>query len=160
MPDLPGSIKSRRTRSYWLSSIFRSPSSPVAAVSADMPSEERSSSILSLISSSSSIMRTEPLRLDIHGFPEGRQFQLERAPVSELALDRYIPPVLLHDAITHRESQTRSLTESFRCEERVINFVNVFAADTGSRVLNRYLDFRINSLGANAQLDRKSTRLN
>src|SRR5262245_10759621 len=92
--------------------------------------------MLSRISSSSSMMRTEPLRLDIYGFPNQRKFELERRDLSKLALNGNVPAVLLHDSVADRESQTRSFADGFRREERVIDFLDVLAADTRARILN------------------------
>src|SRR6266581_2575738 len=152
MPDLPGSIRSNRTASYKLSSIFLSPSSPVPALSDEMPSEVSSNSMLSRISSSSSIMRTTPFRLDIYRFPCQRQFQSESRSHAGLALHRDIPAVFLNNSVADGQAKSRSFTCRFRREERVVNLFYVFAADPGSGVLNQDFDFRIHGVGQYPQL--------
>src|SRR5262249_50517585 len=152
IPDFPGSIRSRSTTSNQFSSTFLRPSSPDPAVSVVKPSEFSSSSMLSRISSSSSMMRTTPFRLDIHWFPYHRKFQPEGCSNPGLTFDRNTAAMLLYDSITDRKPQTRSLAGGFGCEERVVNFLDVLAADSNASVLHQNLEFGVQGIRQNPQL--------
>ena len=54
------------------------------------------------------MMRTEPFRLDIYGFPNQRQFKLERRSEPEIAFDGNVAAVLLHDSVADRKAQACS----------------------------------------------------
>src|SRR5262245_17180733 len=152
MPDFPGNMRSSRTTSYQFSSIFLRPASPSTAVSAFNPSEVSSISMLSRISSSSSMMRTTPFRLDIHGFPNQWQFKSERRSEARLAVDRNRPAVFLDDPITDRQAQARAFSRRLCCKERVINLLDVFRTDAHSCVLDDDFNFRTHRFGHDPQL--------
>src|SRR5438105_2160705 len=96
------------------------------------PSEVSNISMLSLISSSSSMTRTTPLRLDIHWFPYQRQLQPEGRSDTGLALHRDVASMLLDNSITDGQSQPRALAGSLRRKEGIVDLLDVFAADTGA----------------------------
>src|SRR5262245_8995015 len=152
MPDLPGSMRSRRTASYKFSSIFLRPSSPVAAESVINPSKDSNSSMLSRISSSSSMIRTSPFRLDIHGFPNQRQFQPEGRSDALPAFHRNSPTVLLHDSITDRQAQPCTFTGSLCRKKWIIDLLYVFRADSCAGILHENFDLRIHRFRQNAKL--------
>src|SRR5215510_9680512 len=152
MPDLPGSMRSRRTASYRFSSIFLRPSSPVAAVSVVNPSDVSNISMLSQISSSSSMIKTIPFRLDIHGFPNQRQFQPEGRSDPLLAFHRNSPTVLLDDSVADRQAEPRSLPGSLRRKKWIIDLLDIFWADSCAGILHENFDLRIHGVRQDAQL--------
>src|SRR4030095_11537218 len=97
--------------------------------------------MLSRISSSSSMMRTTPFRLDIHWFPYHWKFQPEGCSNPRLTLDRNTAAMLLYDSVTDRKPQTRSLAGGLGCEERVVDSLDVLTADPSASVLHQNLDF-------------------
>src|SRR5258708_5950616 len=105
--------------------------------------------MLSLISSSSSMMRTDPLRLDIYSLPEQWQLKLESGPAAKPAIHRNVSTVLLHDSVADREAETCSLADGLGRKERIVDFFDVLAADTGAGVLNRHLNLGIRGFRTN-----------
>src|SRR5262249_40792087 len=108
--------------------------------------------MLSRISSSSSIISTEPFRLDMYSFPNHWQLELEGSSLSDFALYRNISSVLLHDAIADRQAKTCALADCFRGEERIIDLLNMFSTNADAGVSNADFDFRVGRLRQNLQL--------
>src|SRR5688572_28675404 len=109
-------------------------------MSTDRPSDNRSIWMLSRISASSSIMRTDPLPLDIHNLSRKRKVQAERRSPPDIAFNGNTPAMLLHDSVTYRKSETRPLPGSLCRKEGIVDLLNVFTADASTRIRNHDLN--------------------
>src|SRR5437899_8260558 len=98
------------------------------------------------------MMRTVPFRLDIHTFPYQRQFYFKRSSQTLATLYPNLAAVLLQDSVADGQTQSRTLAHSLGREERIVDFLDVFAGYSGAGVLDEDLDLRIDSLRSDPQL--------
>src|SRR6266508_4338769 len=125
---MPGSRRSEITISNGSFLIRSTPSRPVAATLTWHPSSFSASAIEIRMRGSSSMIKTfgcgmssGPLarhRPDI----QRRQFDNERGPLADLALDRNRAAMPFDDPKAHRQSQARALALPFGGEERIEDF--------------------------------------
>src|SRR5262245_32442851 len=108
--------------------------------------------MLSRISSSSSMMRTTPFRLDIHGLPNQRQFQSKGRAGARLALDGNSSAMLLHDSIADRQAKSCALPRRLRRKKWIVDFLDVFGIDSRARILHEDLNLGIHRVRHDAQL--------
>src|SRR6185436_332988 len=109
-----------------------------------MPSELSSISMLSRISSSSSMMRTVPLLLDIHrSLSHHRKLQFEGRSLAWFTLDRNIPTVFLHNPVADGQAEPGPFASGLCGEKRIVDLFDVFVADAASGVLQDNFDFGI-----------------
>src|SRR5579875_923429 len=151
IPLESGRLISSRTRSKGSLSNFLSPSAAVVAVTVSYRSVLRSASRLSRTSASSSMMRIEPVLGDIDRFPGGGEFQTERCSAADRTVDENLPGVFTNDAVTYRQTKSRTAVSRLCGEEGVKDLTEIFRGNAHAVVGEFNRDSGIDRTGCHNQ---------
>src|SRR5271155_1729361 len=137
MPLRSGRLTSNSMRSKGRSSSRDSPSRAVSALATRYPSVFNKSSRPSRISDSSSTTSIEPL--DMGGFPNGWEFNMERGSSAGGGSYVALAGVVLADPVAHAKAEPGAAGARLGGEKGIKNLMNVLAGNAVARI--RDFDF-------------------
>src|SRR5215472_13031106 len=128
MPLRSGRLTSSSIRSKGRSSRRDRPDEAVSALATRYPSVLSRSSRPSRISDSSSMTSIDPL--DMHRFPDCREFDVEGSATSGCGANINFSGMFLNDSVAHAQAETGATASRLGREKRIKNLMDVLARDS------------------------------